>query len=106
MAGADKRQIGGDVEWIGVVLLAAIGLIVIPKNKLVRAKDALERAQAGLITFGEYRALVGLLEHLRFVARLTADATNAMYRSHGASGESKDGPSAVVRPDNIMMDLI
>ena len=67
MAGADKRQLGGDVEWIGVYLLAAIGLVIIPKNKLLRARDAIERTLAGGITFGEYRALVGLLEHLRFV---------------------------------------
>ena len=86
MAGADKRQLGGDVEWIGVYLLAAIGLVVIPKNKLLRARDAIERTLAGGITFGEYRALVGLLEHLRFVSRLRADTTNVLYNPHRKGG--------------------
>ena len=102
MAGPEKRQIGGDVEWIGVGLLAAIGLVAIPVNKLLRARDAIIRAIRHEITFGEYRSLVGLLEHLRFVARLEADATNALYRPHGRSGESQSGPATIVHPTALM----
>ena len=46
------------------------------------------------ITFGEYRALVGLLEHLRFLTHLEADATAVLYRPHGRDGESRDGLSS------------
>ena len=106
MAGADKRQVGGHVEWIGVLVMAAIGVLVIPKNKLVRAKDALLRTKAKQITFGEYRALVGLLEHLRFVAQLTADTTNVLYRPHAKGGQGRDGPSTVIRPDAEMVALL
>ena len=106
MAGADKRQIGAHAEWIGVIILIGIGLVVIPRDKLIRARDALQRTARGEITFSEYRALMGLLEHLRFVAMLTADVTSAMYRPHGAHGESRDGPSAIVRPDELMLEKI
>jgi len=36
MAGADKRQLGEDVESIGVYLLAAIGLIQYPRTSCCR----------------------------------------------------------------------
>ena len=106
MAGADKRQMGGGVEWIGVSILAALGIVAIPKNKLLRARDAIERTLAGKITFGEYRALVGLLEHLRFVARLQADVTNVLYRPHSREGESRGGPSTTVQPTGLMVSAL
>ncbi|MDC0525636.1 hypothetical protein OAO87_01460 [bacterium] len=92
-----KRQLGGGAVWIGVCMLAAIGLVVVPKNKLLRAKDAITRTLKGTITFGEYRALVGLLEHLRYVTCLTADATSPLYHPHRRGGEGDwDGPEARV----------
>ena len=102
MAGADKRQLGGDVIWIGILVVAALGLVAVPKNKLLRAKEAVQRTLDRQITFGEYRALVGLLEHMRFIAQLQADATNVLYRPHGRDGESRDGPSALVKPTGLM----
>ena len=33
MAGPEKRQIGGDVEWVGVLLLAAIGLVAMGETQ-------------------------------------------------------------------------
>ena len=36
MAGADKRQLGGDVLWIGVLVVAALGIVAVPRNKLLR----------------------------------------------------------------------
>lgn len=51
--------------------MASIGLLLITRdNNLICAHEAITRTIAGLITFGEYRALTGLLEHLRFVAKL------------------------------------
>ena len=51
MAGAEKRQIGAHVEWIGILLLVGIGVVVVPRNKLIRARDALERARQGHCTY-------------------------------------------------------
>ena len=102
VADHEKRQLGCEIEWIGVCLLVGIGLVSIPGNKLLRARDAIRRTLQHETTFGEYRALVGLLEHLRFVAQLQADATNSLYRPHKRDGESKDGPATVVRPTALM----
>ena len=103
MAGAEKRQIGGHVEWIGVGILAAIALVVVPKNKLLRARDALARTRAGTITFGEYRALVGLLEHIRFVAQLGAHMTGHLYGPHRRHiRDAERGPNELVVADEPM----
>ena len=32
MTDADKRQLEGGVEWIGILPLAAIGLVVVPRT--------------------------------------------------------------------------
>ena len=107
MAGADKRQLGGDVEWIGVCLLAAIGLVAVPKNKLLRARDAIARTLDGKITFGEYRALVGLLEHLRNIAMLQPSATSALYRPHRREwSEHAQGPSGLVEVTKLMREVL
>ena len=65
LAGPEKWQMGGHVDWIGVVVAASLFLIIVPKNKLLRAQAATQDAKQGLLPFSEYRALVGLLEHLR-----------------------------------------
>ena len=84
-----KRQIGGDIEWIGIGLLVAIGLVAIPINKLLRARDAIQRTLRHEATFGEYRALVGLLEHLRCVARLEADARRSREKRRLPTGRRR-----------------
>lgn len=106
MAGPEKRQMGPGVEWIGVSILAAIGIVVVPRHKLIRARDALLATLECRMTFEDYRALVGLLEHLRFVAQLGPDATNALYRPHGKTGEGRNGPAAVIHPDDLMRDKL
>lgn len=106
MAGPEKRRLGGHLEWIGVLILAPLGLLVIPRHKLLRARDAIQRTPNDRITFGEYRALMGLLEHLRFVARLEADATNTLYRPHGSNGQGQQGPNAVIYPDPTMREKL
>lgn len=106
MAGPEKRQIGAHVEWIRVIICAAICVVAVPRGKLLRAREAIVRTLEEKITFGEYRALVGLLEHLKFVAQLPNDLNDALYTPHGREGESKDGPGAVIRPSRLMRDKL
>ena len=58
------------------------------------------------MTFGEYRALVGLLEHLRFITQLSADATNPLYRPHQRAHESAGGPGTIIRPTELMRQTL
>ena len=102
----DKRQLGAGVEWIGILALVGIAIVAVPKNKLIRARQAIVQCLKGELSFGDYRAMVGLLEHLKAISRLTADIINALYRPHGKEGESKHGPSTIVKPDKLMVDKL
>ena len=106
MAGPEKRQLGAGVEWVGILILVGIGLVVVPKNKLTRAREAIVRCIRGELTFADYRKMVGLLEHLKVIARVTADLTNALYRPHRKDGESSGGPATFVKPDGLMLDKL
>ena len=64
MASPEKRQLGTAITSLGALFFLAEGLIVIPQHKLIRALAALKRVCSGTILQGEYRSLLGLLEHL------------------------------------------
>ena len=104
MAGADKIQIGGHVNWIGIVAAAAVLLIIVPKNKLIRAKDSVTQAKQGVLPFSEYRPLLGLLEHLRFVVQLPPKSTAALYTPYRHGGDPE--PSGKVTLDEPMTEAL
>ena len=102
MAIAAKRSLGVWCLWVGALVFAGAGLIVLPKQKLLRAADAIRRLFADGITFEEYRSLIGLLEHIRCIARVPRRLMSGLYAPHGADGESSDGPSTIVRATILM----
>ncbi|EOD07904.1 hypothetical protein EMIHUDRAFT_106273 [Emiliania huxleyi CCMP1516] len=65
MAIAEKRSLGSWTLWIGVLLIPALGIVVVPRSKLLRAARAIDALLASGLEFHEYRSLCGLLEHLR-----------------------------------------
>jgi len=89
MAIPEKRSLGVWCKWIGALIFAAAGLIVIPKDKLVRASAAIRTLLDSGIEFSEYRSsLMGLLEHVRDVARLPRRAFARALKSSGAQSGS------------------
>ena len=64
MAVPEKRQLGTSIVSLGAQFFVAEGLIVIPRHKILRALSALKQVCDGSILQGEYRSLLGLLEHL------------------------------------------
>ena len=65
MAIAAKRHLGAGVLWLGAGFLAAIGVLFIPRGKVLRARLALRSLAMGELTSQQVRALNGLLEHLK-----------------------------------------
>jgi hypothetical protein len=59
-------------------------------------------ALSGRMEFHVYRALCGLLEHLRAVNLRGRNIMHGLYRPHGPGGASQEGPSGVVRCDQLM----
>ena len=96
MAIPEKRTLGTWAGWIGVVAVSTLGLVVVPRDKLVRAVQAVERVLADTSEFGVYRSLVGLLEHIRQANLLGRNYMHGLYEPHGADGASQHGPSGVV----------
>ena len=81
MAGAEKRQLGTSVTWLGFSFFLPTGVIAVTPAKRAKALDALDNLMAWApTTFGEYRKLLGFLEHLLVV--VGGDRTY-MYHLYG-----------------------
>eukprot|EP00965_Chrysotila_dentata_P029737 988449-Pleurochrysis_carterae.AAC.1 len=65
MAIPEKRTLGVWARWLGALLFASLGVVVIPKAKLLRAAKQIGDALEGELDFAAYRSLVGVLEHFR-----------------------------------------
>ena len=102
MAIPEKRMLGTWGLWLGILLFSSLGMVVVPANKRVRASHAINLALNSQLAFDSYRSLMGLLEHVRHALCLPRKVMHGLYRPHGADGESRDGPSALVRPNYFM----
>ena len=104
MAIPEKRTLGAWAKWLGALLLAALGLVIIPKDKLMRAAHAIRETLALRCDWGTYRALVSMLEHCRHITRLPANTLSALYEPHRHRGaaDSEDGPSEIIAPSPAM----
>ena len=102
MAIPEKRSLGTWCKWIGVVLIAALGLVVVTRDKILRASAAVSAALEGRMEFHAYRSLCGLLEHLRAINLRGRNVMHGLYRPHGPDGASAEGPNGIVRCDGLM----
>eukprot|EP00965_Chrysotila_dentata_P000379 13164-Pleurochrysis_carterae.AAC.1 len=82
MAIPEKRSLGVWARWLGTLLFATLGIVVIPKSKLMRAAVQLRQALGGALDFSEYSALVGVLEHFRCIHRSPPHSMRALYNPH------------------------
>eukprot|EP00965_Chrysotila_dentata_P083993 2772483-Pleurochrysis_carterae.AAC.1 len=65
MAIPEKRQAGTAVLWLGVIFVAAAGVLFLPRDKALRAVDRIQRTLAHATDTAALRKLCGLLEHVR-----------------------------------------
>ena len=106
MAIPEKRNIGTWAPWLGLLFFGGLGLVVVPKNKLLRAAAALHAALGSEMEFADYRALIGLLEHLRCVNCAGRSVMHGLYEPHSAEGVSRFGPNAHVHPNAFMISQL
>eukprot|EP00965_Chrysotila_dentata_P097469 3221345-Pleurochrysis_carterae.AAC.1 len=103
MAIPEKRTLGVWARWLGALLFATLGIVVIPKPKLLRAAVQLRAAIDGTLDFAEYRSLVGVLEHFRCVNRAPPHTMRALYNPHrSGSGE----PNERVSPNSETLEQL
>jgi hypothetical protein len=102
MAIDEKRSLGTWCKWLGVLLVAGLGLVVVPKAKILRASEAIALTLDGAADFQTYRSLCGLLEHLLAVILRGRNVMHGLYQPHGPGGASQGGPAAIVVCDELM----
>lgn len=100
MAIPEKRSLGTWAKWPGCFVVAGLGLIIIPRDKVMRACSAVRAALAGSLEFHAYRSLCGLLEHFRGVNLQSKQIMHGLYRPHAAA---RYGPAALVLCDALMV---
>ena len=103
MAIPEKRTLGSWARWLGVLLIVSCGVVVIPRDKLLRAAAVIVRVLADGCEFHEYRSLCGLLEHFRAVNLQGRNVMHGLYAPHGPEGASREGPNGRVRCDALMI---
>ena len=64
-----------------VLLLAGLGVVIVPKAKLLRTSARTREVLEGRTEFGEYRSLLGMLEHLRSVNCAAASSSRKGRRA-------------------------
>ena len=92
MAIAAKRQAGTSVLWLGLRLLATLGIVTVPAAKRTRATNVLRNMDT--ITMGQLKSLAGLLQHLRPFAD---DIAGIMYGFYPRESE-RLGPTDPAPP--------
>ena len=102
MAIPEKWHLGTHCLWLGIIVVASLGVVLVPRQKLLRASQALHLVLKGGQPFHVYRALCGLLEHLRAVNLRGAHVMHGLYAPHQPNGASRFGPSGKVFCDELM----
>ena len=102
MAIPEKRSLGSWSAWLGINIIPALGIAVVPLDKILRAATVIHTVLTSGIEFHFYRSLCGLLEHLRAVNLRGRNIMFGLYRPHGPTGASRLGPSGWVTCDELM----
>jgi hypothetical protein len=95
MAIDEKRQLGTSITNLGMHLFFDTGKVVVPEQKVLRALGDLQRTSVGDIGFGDYRSMMGLLEHLVVFNACKRDIFYGMYRPflNGGGGPTDPVPT-------------
>jgi hypothetical protein len=102
MAIPEKRNLGTWAPWLGIIILAGLGLVIVPKAKLLRTSSRLHSALTEPTPFSEWRALMGMLEHLRCVNCAPASIMYGLYGPHRSRFVQANGPTTLVHINPFM----
>ena len=79
MAIPEKRTLGISAKWIGIRFFSALGIAVVPSQKVLWACGLMDAAMSSSLSVDQYRSLVGFLEHVRSVLFLKGDKMYGLY---------------------------
>ena len=101
MADAEKRQVGSHIVSLGICLVSSLGVAYVPEDKAVRALTDLQLLCVGQLAVDLYRSLLGLLQHVLFLADMRRSAMYGMYTPLLESGAIADGPATLVTGEHL-----
>ena len=97
VAKADKWQIGaGGITWLGIKISAQLGLAWVAPEKVMRAIDEIRAALSGDCNVGDYRKLIGFLEHLFPITNVTREAMDHLYGPLQPDAEIEQGTACLL----------
>ena len=107
MAIPEKRSLGTWCLWVGILVFATLGLVAIPKAKLLRATAALKVAVEDKLEFAIYQSLLGQLEHFRQAICSPRRTMHSLYRPMCRGGGADGlGPTDLVTCDDMMREQL
>lgn len=89
-----KRQLArmSKLSLVAVIVVAPLGLIVVPKDRLLRATLIIESTLTCQIDLHRFCVLCGSLDHLLVVNCFKRNVVHGLYRPHGPEEEGQAGP--------------
>ena len=100
LAKASKWQIGaGGVEWLGLRISSGLGLAWVPQPKALKAIGEIQSVLDGTCKAGDYRKLIGLLEHVRPAVNFSREMMDYLYAPMQQGAEVDQGPDTPLLPD-------
>ena len=102
MAIPKKRQLGCYVKWIGAKY-HSLGLVVVPKDKRMKAMHDLLQLIHGHLNCEGLQKLNGLLEFIAVVVMFKRNKMQGMYEPFQAGRESSRGGATLVRRSKLMI---
>ncbi|KAL1521742.1 hypothetical protein AB1Y20_021397 [Prymnesium parvum] len=102
MAIPEKRVLGSWALWIGAIIVAPLGIVAIPRHKLMRAASVIQHLLDYGCPFHVYRSLCGLLEHFRAINLQRKHVMHGLYEPHQRNANNQFGPEAKVNCTTLM----
>ena len=98
-AQASKWQIGGGATWLGGCCYPSLGLMWVPRDKALRARQRIQTVLDGTCTAKEYQEIVGFLEHVVDIGQFPREMMAFLHHPMRAGGECECDPHGVLPPE-------
>lgn len=107
LAEPQKWSLGSAGTWVGVTFSSTLGLVWLPKQKSLKLMDMATEAIAGRLTAGQWREMLGFLEHVWSIVRRHRYTIDRLWAPCQQGGELlTQGPAAIVTPTAEQRQLL
>ena len=98
-ATATKWQLGGGAVWLGGCCYPSLGIMWVPRDKALRARQRIQTVLDGTCTPREYQEIVGFLEHVVDIGRLPRELMAYLHHPMRLGGECERDPHGALEHD-------